>query len=341
MNIEELDYPFPIELIADRPYYPKRIMWVDRSELNDSPMELIKEELLSRIPSGDLFICNNTKVIKCRVFTQDGIEILFLNHFPNNEWEVLFPAKKFKLGSKLILPGGLELELLQKGRPQRVRASFYLKPEYFDQYGEMPLPPYIQQVRTDRHAKEDDNKWYQTAWAANEGSFAAPTASLHFDNQDLECLRQKGIEVLFITLHVGLGTFLPIKVSDLNEHEMHSEWTEVSAEVWEKIGQAKKEGHKIWALGTTVTRALESAAKGYFDRDVEGNFRGTTNIFIKPPFEFEIVDRLLTNFHLPKSTLLALVGAFAGLERVKASYQWAIEKKFKLFSYGDLSVWLK
>jgi S-adenosylmethionine:tRNA ribosyltransferase-isomerase len=164
---------------------------------------------------------------------------------------------------------------------------------------------------------------------------------LHFHEKEMNFLKARGVRVLEVTLHVGLGTFLPVTTEDLDHHDMHEEYAEIPAIVWDAIIQARMDGRKIWAMGTTATRALESTAGGLLGRDLQGNFSGFTKILIQPPFEFQIVDRLLTNFHQPQSTLLALVSAFAGLGTVKACYQWAIARNFRLFSYGDLSIWLK
>lgn len=238
------------------------------------------------------------------------------------------------IGASLNLPNGFKMTLIEKGRPQKVVVAPEITQKDFDVIAEMPLPPYIQRARGDRHNTSDDAKWYQTAWAENAGSFAAPTASLHFSATDIQRLRDKRVHVIELTLHVGLGTFLPVLTEDLNDHTMHEEIYSISQKNWDLILQAKKSGRGIWSLGTTSTRVLESVAR-------TGILSGSTGILLQEGSEFKIVNRLLTNFHQPESTLLALVAGYAGLSRVKQCYAWAVEKKFKLFSYGDLSVWLR
>lgn len=335
MKLTDLDYAFPEELIATEPSRPTRVLWVEPGQ---ALQEITLPQVLSRIPTGDVLVINNTRVLKRRVFAQDEIEVLFLDRVEHNDqsnqWKVLFPSKKFKIGDELQLPLGRKMKLLEKGRPQLVEVTPALTEADFEQIAELPLPPYIQKARDERHNVQKDESWYQTAWAEKPGSMAAPTASLHFSKQDIEDLRKKGVDVLELTLHVGLGTFLPVTVEDLDQHAMHSEVYEISKTSWSKIQQAKSSGKKVWSLGTTTTRVLESVAR-------TGKLSGETDILLQVGSEFKIVDRLMTNFHQPQSTLLALVSGFAGLERVKKSYAWAINRKFKLFSYGDFSVWLK
>ncbi len=338
MKIDDLDYEFPEHLIATTPRKSSRIMWVGG---DNKPEELTKNELLDRISCDDILIINDTKVLKCRVFSQAEEDVLFLNSTDGLTWQVLFPAKKFKCGHRLQMPGGIELELLEKGLPQRVRASQPITSSYFEQFGEMPIPPYIQQARGCRHNNAQDYLSYQSDWALKEGSQAAPTASLHFTKEDLEQLRKKGVCVESITLHVGAGTFFPVKEFELQNHSIHKEWVEISRQTRNQIIKIKNQGGKCWALGTTVTRAVESVMHDQLKVSEVGDYLGMTQLFIYPPFEFKVVDRLLTNFHQPKSTLLALVSAFSGINCVKESYRWAIERSFMLFSYGDLSVWIR
>lgn len=339
MKITDLDFTYPENLVATAPKHPSRVMKVDLSQ-GGQPQEISLQELLEQIPSGDLLIINNTKVLKRRIFAGE-LEILFLAKKSAKTWEVLFPSRKSAVGTVIDLPGSVKMTLLQKGRPQVVELSEEVDEEYFTQWGELPLPPYIQKAREQRHTVAEDETWYQTVWAQKPGSFAAPTASLHFQQQEMNALRARGVRVMEITLHVGLGTFLPVTAEDLDQHDMHEEYVEISAKVWEQLILARMDQRKVWALGTTATRALESAAGGLLNRDAQGNLSGFTKILIQPPYDFQIVDRLLTNFHQPQSTLLALVSAFAGLSTVKACYQWAIARNFRLFSYGDLSLWLK
>lgn len=338
MRLEDLDYAYPEDLVALVPSRPTRVAFVPSG---GSPRELSFEQLLEQFAPGDLLVVNDTKVTPARVFAQGGSEILFLRSEAHDVWEVLFPARDYSLGDTLALPGDLKLQLIEKGIPQKVRPSRPIGHEYFERYGELALPPYIQQARGERHNRPEDASWYQTEWARSPGSVAAPTASLHFKAATLEKLRRRGVEIAQVTLHVGAGTFLPVRTQDLNQHVMHEEWAEVSRETALKLESVKARGGRIWALGTTVTRTLESLVRGQLAKQIDGSHAGPTRLFIFPPFEFQMVDVLLTNFHQPKSTLLALVAAFTGLENVKATYAWAIERKFRLFSYGDLSVWLK
>ena len=330
MKLSDLKYDYPEELIATEPVRPTRVMWIE----NSLPSEISLEQLIERVPAGDVLVVNNTKVLKRRVFAENETEVLFLDQVDELKWKVLFPSKKLKIGDEIKLPRGFKMKLVEKGRPQIVEVTPKINEKDFSEIAELPLPPYIQKARGERHNVVTDESWYQTAWAEIAGSMAAPTASLHFSKEDLEKLRSRGVKVVELTLHVGLGTFLPVSVEDLDQHEMHSEQYEMSATSWREILEAKKKQNKIWALGTTSTRVLESVAR------TEKLF-GSTDILLQVGSEFKIVDRLLTNFHQPESTLLALVSGFSGLENVKKCYQWAIEKKFKLFSYGDLSVWIK
>jgi len=351
MLLSDLDFSYPSSLIATEPSRPSRIMAVDIGVTADStllPQEWSMGELLNFFREGDVLVLNNTRVLPRRIFSlpleqagergeRDALEILFLKEHESGVWDVLFPSKKYKIGDHILLPE-ISMELIEKGRPQKVRLSQPVKEEYFSKYGELPLPPYIQKARARRHSQEADQDWYQTVFAKVPGSFAAPTASLHFQKKDLDDLQKKGVVLVELTLHVGLGTFLPVTVADLNDHRMHEEWFEVPDPTWQEVVLAKQQGRRVFALGTTATRALESVALGKISG--EGRW-GNTDLLIQPPFQFQIVDVLLTNFHQPASTLLALVSAFAGLKCVKKSYEWAIAQKFRLFSYGDLSVWIK
>jgi S-adenosylmethionine:tRNA ribosyltransferase-isomerase len=349
MKSRDLSFDFPETLIATEPHASSRVLHVPQKGL---PVEISLSETLDLMGAGDVLVVNSTQVLKRRIFGRqtDGreIEILFLNkrHGAGSslgsasdlEWEVLFPSKGLELGSRIELPAGLHMLLEKRGRPQLVKVSAPLSEAFFAQHGELPLPPYIQKARGARHSLLEDGAWYQTDWAQDPGSLAAPTASLHFREADLAVLRARQVQVVSLVLHVGLGTFLPVTAEDLDDHVMHEEFVEISAATWAAIKAAKREGKKIWSLGTTVTRALESAAAGILPES-GGGFRGMSNLLIQPGFSWKVIDCLLTNFHQPQSTLLALVAAFAGLERVKQSYHWAIARQFRLFSYGDLSVW--
>lgn len=362
MRIEELDFSYPEANVATERAGTSRVMLVRGETFSELPNGL--SDLIESFESGDLLVINNTKVLARRVFAESGLEILFLTDLKGEtEWSVLCPATRWKNGTKQSLPGGVELELIARGRPQTVRASRPLTDEYFEAHGDLPLPPYIQKARDERRNRSQDKTAYQTAWAEKPGSLAAPTASLHFTNNDLDQLRSRGVRIEHVTLHVGLGTFLPVTADHLEEHVMHAEFAEIPMATWEAILSTKAHGKNVWALGTTVTRTLESAAAGLLEKaatDVvcehviddsrtttglsQGEllaFFGETKLFIQPGFHFKIVDRLLTNFHQPRSTLIALVAAFAGLDVVKKAYAYAIEKDFRLFSYGDLSAWMK
>lgn len=342
MLLSDLKYDYPDDLIATAPQKPSRVMWVDG---DGNPSEITIAELIQKIPAGDILVLNDTKVLKRRVFVKspfdqnEELEILFLDSLSDGSQKVLFPSKKFKVGDKLTLPNGAIMTLIEKGLPQTVFIEPALTESDFDQMAELPLPPYIQKARHERHNQQADESWYQTAWAKNPGSFAAPTASLHFSESDIEKLKQNGVKVVTVTLHVGLGTFLPVKVENLDDHKMHEEIYAVSESVWNEIQLARKNKSKIWALGTTVTRTLETVARTAEKGDLR--LQGASDLLLQVGSEFKIVDRLMTNFHQPESTLLALVSAFSSLENVKNNYQWAIERRFKLFSYGDLSVWLR
>lgn len=339
MHIKELDFSYPDELVALEPKRPSRVMWVG----DQGPQEISIPDLINAIPAGDVLVINDTKVLKRRIFVpfkRTYLEVLFLTRKDPLTWEVLFPAKEIKIGHVLDLPDGVKAELIEKGRPQLLKLSRAVDEKYFARNAELPLPPYIQKLRASRHTVKQDDRWYQTVWAKNYGSLASPTASLHFQKEDMEALANKGVIVVPVTLHVGLGTFLPVTTEKLEDFQMHSEVVEVPVSTWDQVQQAKARGAKVWTMGTTATRAVESVGNGLLP--MEGNaFKGTTNIFITPGYKWTVVDRLLTNFHQPESTLIALVAAFSSLEKVKAYYQWAIEKKFRLFSYGDLSVWLR
>lgn len=336
MNKSTLHYEFPEELIAREPQRPSRICAVQK----DGPCEVDWMTFLSFFQAGDILVLNDTKVLKRRVFNAEGLEILFLDSSDGIHWSVLFPSRSYPLGSEIPLPGNRTLQLLEKGRPQKVKIDQRLEESYFEIHGELPLPPYIQNAREERHTQKADESWYQTQWFAKPGSFAAPTASLHFTQEHLTFLCKKGVQVCTLTLHVGLGTFLPVQTEDLKQHVMHKEYAEIPISVLNHIEQAKSHNHRVWAMGTTVVRALESYGAGLLTfRKETSSYIGNTDLLILPGFTFKMTDRLLTNFHQPESTLLALVMAFAGIEKVNTAYQWAIQKRFRLFSYGDLSVW--
>ncbi len=339
MKLKDLQFSYPSDLIAVERSKTSRVLYNDLTAQTSE--ELTKSQLLSKLQTGDCLVINDTKVLKRRVISKEGFEVLFIENLGSFRWKVLFPASRLKKNQTLILPDGVELTLFEKGIPQTAQLNQELSEEYFEQFGQMAIPPYIQKQRGFRENSSEDKGWYQTEWAAQAGSCAAPTASLHFNQDDLSVLQARGVEVVKVTLHVGLGTFLPIRTDEITEHKMHSEQVYVSKSSLDKINQTKKGSHKIWALGTTVARVLESIPHNYFQILENGDLTGSTELFLYPGVNFEYVDVLMTNFHQPGSSLLALVSAFAGQEEVKKAYEWAIEKQFKLFSYGDLTVWQK
>lgn len=337
MSITKADllYDFPESLIAQTPVYPPRVLVKEQSK---DAKEINFDQVIDLFQPNDLLVINTTKVLPRRVFL-DNFDILFLDTQDETHWTVLFAAKKFKVGDVIELPGGVNLALQAKGRPQTVVASRALDAAYFEQYGHFALPPYIQSARQMAKPMDEDKLWYQTSWADQPGSLAAPTASLHFKPKDIENYKTK-INIVEVTLHVGLGTFLPITADDLSQHQMHNEYVEIKKSTVEQIEACKSKGGRVWALGTTSLRSLEAFARGHL-KEFDNHFAGQTDLFLKPGDDFKIVGGLLTNFHQPGSTLIALVSAFSSLSDVKNTYQFAIKNKFRLFSYGDLSVWLR
>lgn len=348
--MHQLDYQYPESLVATEPRADYRILLGGSSaepSTPSEPRELKRDELFALFKSGDVLVINDTRVERRRVVASSGLEILFCEQVSNLEWQVLCAARDLRIGDILELPGNLTATLTAKGLPQVVRLSESIGTAYFERYGDLALPPYIQAARGERKSRKEDEQWYQTAWAEQSGSQAAPTASLHFTRDDLQLLQDNGVKVVTLTLHVGIGTFLPLKTENLHEHKMHSEQVMIPQSTLDEVVGAKREGRHVWALGTTVVRSLESWATGKFESvegtsDVQKNGAfGKTDLFITPGYRFEVVDRLLTNFHQPRSTLLALVDAFAGQNCRLRAYDYAIQNRFRLFSYGDLSVWMK
>lgn len=335
MKRADLHFSYPEELVAVEPKRPSRVMWVEGGKASEISIASLKD----KFQAGDVLVINETRVLPRRVFAGE-LEILFLNEVEPNLWQVLFPSAKFKVNHEFDLPGHVKMTLVEKGRPQFVRVSSQLDSRYFETHGELPLPPYIQKARAERHNQASDPEWYQTAWSAVPGSMAAPTASLHFSLADLADLRSRGVAIHKLVLHVGLGTFLPVTSENLEEHQMHKEFIEISRSTWAAVDQAQLNDRRIWALGTTVARSLESAARGLLNETPQG-FVGESDLFLYPGADWKVVNRLLTNFHQPESTLLALVASFCDLQTVQSTYQWAIDKKFRLFSYGDLSAWTR
>ena len=335
MKTSDFDYYLPEELIAQTPAMPRdssRLLVYDRKK--DEIYHKHFYDLPEFLKPGDVLVRNNTKVLPARMFayTEHGgrVEILLLKRFDLTEWEVLVkPGKKAKKGVRLVISEELSLEVLdtiEEAGSRRVR--FYYDGVFEDiisRLGEMPLPPYIKE-------KLKDQNRYQTVYAEVSGSAAAPTAGLHFTPELLNKIRSSGVEIVDVLLHVGLGTFRPVKADDVSEHHMHSEYYEISESAAQRVNLAKKEGRRVIAVGTTSVRTLESAAdeNGYV-KPVKGN----TDIFLYPPYKFKCVDGLITNFHLPKSTLLMLVSCMSSREKMLSVYETAVKEKYRFFSFGD------
>lgn len=336
MDVKDFDYDLPEELIAQDPLEDRsssRLMVLDK-KTGDIEHKIFRD-VVDYLQPGDCLVLNNTKVIPARLFgvkegTEAKIEILLLKRKENDIWETLVkPGKKCKPGVKISFGEGLltgeVLEVVEDGN-RLIRFHYDgIFEEILDQLGQMPLPPYI------THKLQDKNR-YQTVYAKYDGSAAAPTAGLHFTNELFEKLEKKGVIVANVTLHVGLGTFRPVKVDDVTQHHMHSEHYFIEPEEAEKIRKAKENGGRIICVGTTSCRTLESAA------DENGNIKaceGDTEIFIYPGYSFKIMDELITNFHLPESTLLMLVSALAGKDFIMKAYEEAVKERYRFFSFGD------
>jgi len=336
MQASDFDFELPENLIAQHPAEPRdssRLMVVDRR--SDELSHRVFSDIIDYLDPGDVLVLNNTRVIPARLFgrregTGGRVEVLLLVRQDIDSWEVLVkPSKKARVGGKLVFGGGvLRAEVTGEtedgGRIIRFQYDGLFE-QILDKLGSMPLPPYITEALADRER-------YQTVYAKEEGSAAAPTAGLHFTPELLEKIRGKQVEVLEILLHVGLGTFRPVKVEKIEEHKMHSEYFRITPEVSARINAAKREGRRVIAVGTTATRTLESAAGP--DGLLEAK-EGWTDIFIYPGYRFKLVDVLLTNFHFPKSTLIMLVSAFAGRERILEAYAEAVRLNYRFYSFGD------
>ncbi|RCW43779.1 tRNA preQ1(34) S-adenosylmethionine ribosyltransferase-isomerase QueA [Halanaerobium sp. MA284_MarDTE_T2] len=335
MKVDEFDYELPEELIAQKPL-PERDM--SKLMVLDAEKKEIKEDVFRNITEylnpGDLVIMNDSRVIPARLYgekipTGTEIEILLLNELSEGRWKVLVkPGRRAKKGVKIDFGGILKAEVMEYTEfGGRILEFSWDKGDFEEiirELGEIPLPPYIKN-------KLSDPERYQTVYSQKKGSAAAPTAGLHFTDELLDKIRYKGVYLDFITLHVGLGTFRPVRKENIEDHKMHSEYAEISAETVDLIRKVKKSGNKVVSVGTTVTRTLESAAEGGKLKA----FKGWTDIFIYPGYKFKVVDALITNFHLPKSTLLMLVSAFAGREFILKAYQRAVQNKYRFFSLGD------
>ncbi|TAK03930.1 tRNA preQ1(34) S-adenosylmethionine ribosyltransferase-isomerase QueA [Patescibacteria group bacterium] len=329
------DYQLPAERIAQVPAEPRdssRLLVMDR--FTGKTAHKAFRDIIGELKAGDLLVMNDSRVFKARLrgkrFDKE-FEVFLLRPLPDalegaSLWHALVrPGKRVHVGNAIEI-GGLKPTVVEKHEDGSVTLAFNISDDevfaFCDEFGEVPVPPYVEKA-------PDDASKYQTVYAKEKGSVAAPTAGFHFTPELIEKLKGKGVEFAFVTLHVGLGTFRPVKTETLEEHVMHGEWVSISPETSRAIDKAKAEGRRVIAVGTTTVRALEgSGVPG-------GGFSGDINLFITPGFDFKVIDALITNFHLPKSTLLVLVSAFAGREHVLAAYQEAIEKGYRFYSFGD------
>lgn len=335
MRTKDFYFDLPQELIAQKPLKNRdesRLMLLNKTtgEVEHSVFKNISDIL----SENDVLVVNNTRVIPARLIgtkfeTEGKVEALLLNRLSMNTWEALTkPAKRLKVGTKISFGDGLlegeVVDVLEEGK-RVIKFKFEgVFEEILDKLGKMPLPPYI------THQLEDKER-YQTVYSKISGSAAAPTAGLHFTNELMEKIKNKGTQIEFITLHVGLGTFRPVMTDNIKEHNMHSEYYEIEENTLKRLNDAKKNGKRIICVGTTSVRTLESAS----ENGLLVNSSGWTNIFIYPPYKFQFVDSIITNFHLPESTLIMMISAFAGKENTLNAYKNAIEEKYRFFSFGD------
>ena len=339
MKTSDFFYDLPEELIAQDPLEDRtasRLLVLNRE--TGAVEHKIFSDVIDYLNEGDCLVINNTRVIPARLIgekegTGGKVEVLLLKRRANDVWETLVkPGKKLRPGARVIFGDGrLKAEILEIAEEGNRLVRFYYEgifEEILDSLGEMPLPPYITH-------KLEDKEMYQTVYAKYDGSAAAPTAGLHFTKELLSKIEEKGIKIASITLHVGLGTFRPVKVDDVNHHHMHTEWYEVNAEAADIINETKRNGGRVICVGTTSCRTIESVAdeNGYMKAKT-----GETDIFIYPGYKFKVMDGLITNFHLPESTLVMLVSAFAGKENVLAAYETAVKERYRFFSFGDAMI---
>jgi S-adenosylmethionine:tRNA ribosyltransferase-isomerase len=336
MKVSDFNYFLPEELIAQVPIKNRdesRLMVLDKNEKTIE--DKIFKDILDYLKPGDCLVRNNTKVIPARLYgtkeeTGANIEFLLLKRLEEDTWEVMVhPGRRLKPGTRVTFGNGiLKAEILDvlEGGNRKVRFEYKgIFNEILDQIGLMPLPPYIHES-----LKQKDR--YQTVYAKYEGSAAAPTAGLHFTDELLEKIKEKGVEIANVTLHVGIGTFRPVKVENIEEHDMHSEHYYIKQEDADKINKTKQNGGRIIAVGTTSCRVLESVAD---ENGIVKEVEGDTNIFIYPGYKFKCIDALITNFHLPESTLIMLVSALAGKDYIMEAYKHAVDEKYRFFSFGD------
>lgn len=336
MKTSDFYFDLPEELIAQDPLLDRtssRLLVLDKETGNTSHHTF--RDIVDMLEAGDCLVLNNTKVIPARLYgtkedTGAGVEILLLKRLEKDVWECLVkPGKKCKPGARIVFGDGiLKGEILETKEDGNRLISFTYEgiwEEVLDSLGEMPLPPYI------THKLQDKNR-YQTVYAKYDGSAAAPTAGLHFTTDLLKRIEEKGVKIAYVTLHVGLGTFRPVKVDDVTNHHMHSEFYEVTKETADLVNETKKQGGRIICVGTTSCRTVESAST---PDGILHPGSGNTEIFIYPGYQFKILDALITNFHLPESTLVMLVSALAGKEQVLGAYEEAIKERYRFFSFGD------
>ena len=339
MKTSDFFYDLPEELIAQDPLEDRtasRLLVLNRE--TGAVEHKIFSDVIDYLNEGDCLVINNTRVIPARLIgekegTGGKVEVLLLKRRANDVWETLVkPGKKLRPGARVTFGDGrLKAEILEIAEEGNRLVRFYYEgifEEILDSLGEMPLPPYLTH-------KLEDKEMYQTVYAKYDGSAAAPTAGLHFTKELLNKIEEKGIKIASITLHVGLGTFRPVKVDDVNNHHMHTEWYEVNAEAADIINETKRNGGRVICVGTTSCRTIESVAdeNGYMKAKT-----GETDIFIYPGYKFKVMDGLITNFHLPESTLVMLVSAFAGKENVLAAYETAVKERYRFFSFGDAMI---
>ncbi|MDO4634400.1 MAG: tRNA preQ1(34) S-adenosylmethionine ribosyltransferase-isomerase QueA [Streptococcus sp.] len=337
MNTNDFDFDLPERLIAQTPLEKRdssKLLVIDHTK--KTMVDTHFDHIIEQLNPGDALVMNNTRVLPARLYgqkeeTKRHVELLLLKNTQNDQWEVLAkPAKRLKVGSQVEFGDGrLKATIIEElDHGGRIVEFSYegIFLEVLESLGEMPLPPYI-------HEKLEDKERYQTVYAKENGSAAAPTAGLHFTQDLLEKIQTKGIKLVYLTLHVGLGTFRPVSVDNVDEHEMHSEFYHLSEEAAKTLREVKANNGRIVAVGTTSIRTLETIGNK-FNGDIKAD-SGWTNIFIKPGYQFKIVDAFSTNFHLPKSTLVMLVSAFAGREFVLDAYKHAVEENYRFFSFGD------
>ncbi len=336
MRTQDFNFNLPEHLIAQHPTADRtasRLLHLSNDQLFDRQFT----ELPDQLNAGDLLVLNNTRVIKARLFGNKAsggqVEVLIERVLDEHTaWAQIRASRSPKAGNRLTLANTIEVEVT--GRHDDLFELKFLEDRsvlsLLEEYGSLPLPPYIE-----HEADETDEQRYQTVFGKKSGAVAAPTAGLHFNDEILASIRAKGVMIAYLTLHVGAGTFQPVRVDNIAEHKMHSEYYEIPEETADLIKATKASNHKVIAVGTTVLRALESAARDATENTLIKTGSGETDIFITPGFEFKVTDKLFTNFHLPKSTLLMLVSAFGGFDAIKQAYAHAIDQEYRFFSYGD------